>query len=425
MKKLMLLLGCCGWLGTAWGQTTKRVLFLGNSYTYYNSLPAMVAQMAQSLGDSVYADSYAVGGYTFQQHGSDATSLAKIRQGGWDFVVLQEQSQRPAFPPSQVQTQVYPYAQALNDSVELYNACAETVFFMTWGRVNGDQANCGFYTPLCTYAGMQQRLRESYLEMARDNAGICAPVGAAWQVVRDSFPSLNLYDSDGSHPSYAGSYLASCVFYASLFGKTPVGSTFYGSLSAGDALTLQRIAARVVLDSAATWYMGAYDVQADFNAQIGLDSVVAVNASQGATVVEWLVDGVVYRGDTMQHVFADTGNYVIRLVASDTLCGRSDTSYQTVSIAQTRHTTTSVQTANSFATVFYPNPIQLGALVQWQTAQTWQELRIWNAQGCIQQVVSLQKGQTQASVSVAAGIYWAELTNDAGARFVSRLVVLP
>ena len=81
----------------------------------------------------------------------------------WDFVVIQAQSQEPSFPPSQVATQTYPYAQILVDSIAANDSCTEPVFFMT--RKNGDANNASFYPILGTYLGMQWRLRQSYLEM--------------------------------------------------------------------------------------------------------------------------------------------------------------------------------------------------------------------------------------------------------------------
>lgn len=54
-----------------------------------------------------------------------------IRNGGWDFVVLQEQSQYPSFPQWQVETGVFPYAARLEDSVYAASPCAEPVFYMT------------------------------------------------------------------------------------------------------------------------------------------------------------------------------------------------------------------------------------------------------------------------------------------------------
>ncbi|MFM9004523.1 MAG: hypothetical protein ACKOSR_03320, partial [Flavobacteriales bacterium] len=85
----------------AYSQVTKRVLFLGNSYTSVNNLPAMTQACALSAGDSLIIDSNTPGGYTFEGHSTNAISLQKIALGNWDFVVLQEQSQRPSFPIEQ------------------------------------------------------------------------------------------------------------------------------------------------------------------------------------------------------------------------------------------------------------------------------------------------------------------------------------
>lgn len=79
---------------------TKRALFLGNSYTGVNNLPQMIADVTTSTGDTLIFGSNTPGGYTLQGHSTNATSLAKIAVGNWDYVVLQEQSQNPSFPIS-------------------------------------------------------------------------------------------------------------------------------------------------------------------------------------------------------------------------------------------------------------------------------------------------------------------------------------
>ena len=70
---------------------TKRALFIGNSYTSYNDLPSLVADVALSEGDTLIHDSYTPGGYTLQQHANDPMVEAKIQAGGWDYLILQQQ----------------------------------------------------------------------------------------------------------------------------------------------------------------------------------------------------------------------------------------------------------------------------------------------------------------------------------------------
>ena len=93
----------------AHGQT-KRVLFLGNSATFVNDLPQMTADIASSMGDTLIYDYNTPGGYTFQEHSTNTTSLNKIMQGNWDFVVLQG-SGRVAMEIDQVEVEVFPYVQ--------------------------------------------------------------------------------------------------------------------------------------------------------------------------------------------------------------------------------------------------------------------------------------------------------------------------
>ena len=214
----------------------RKILFLGNSYTYYNDLPNTLKQLALSLGDTLEVDSYTPGGASFQSLSNDANTLAKIQLPGWDYVVLQAQSQEPAFSPAQVQSDTYPFAKKLDSLIHISNPCAETIFYMTWGRKNGDAGNCAAYPPICTYEGMQQRLRESYLEMSNTNHATCSPVGVAWRTFRVAHPAVELYNPDESHPSVNGTYLAACTFYCSIYHKTTLGANYVlAGVAAADA----------------------------------------------------------------------------------------------------------------------------------------------------------------------------------------------
>lgn len=245
----------------------KSVLFLGNSYVYTANLPGTLYNLALAGGDTIYHESNTPGGYTLEGHSTNATSLTKIASREWDFVVLQEQSQKPSFPPAQVAAETYPYAEILVDSIKSNYECTEPIFFMTWGRRDGDQQNCQFYTPLCTFEGMNARLRESYLEMGADNDATVAPCGAAWQQMKLQNSTFwnGLYSGDGSHPSAWGTYLNACIFYATIFRQSPVGIPYYSSIGQQDAEDLQQLAEDMVLDSLNNWYIGHQDeAVADF-----------------------------------------------------------------------------------------------------------------------------------------------------------------
>ena len=311
---------------------TRKVLFIGNSYIYTNDIPNMLKLLAASMGDTLIYDQSAPGGQTFQQHVTNPTTLNKIKAQKWDVVILQEQSQRPAFQPGQVATDVYPYAKTLDSLVRDNHACTETMFYMTWGRKNGDVDNCPFYPVICTYDGMQQRLRESYMEMAQDNKGIVAPVGAAWKQVRDSASSIELYSPDNSHPSVSGSYLAACVFYASIFHSSPVGSSYTGGVAATDARKLQYFAAKVTLDSLNQWQQHGNYTTAGFNHTVAANKATFQNTSAFATTYLWeFGDGNTSTQTSPVHTYINTRKYAVKLTASNSCFSETYTDSVTIS----------------------------------------------------------------------------------------------
>lgn len=231
---------------------TTRVLFVGNSYTHVNMLPELVRRLAMSEGRMLEYRMIAPGGWTLRQHVQDGEVEKALRQGRWDFVVLQEQSRAPAQLPDLVDRDVYPAARTLDSLRRLFQPKAKTVFYMTWGREDGDADRCPSNPAVCTYAGMQARLRESYLEMSTANGAWCAPVGVAWKRVRTERPVLRLYQPDKSHPSLAGSYLGASVFYTLFYGK-PFHAAYTAGLDSSVAFYLQQTAQETVLGNLGLW----------------------------------------------------------------------------------------------------------------------------------------------------------------------------
>jgi hypothetical protein len=229
------------------------VLFIGNSYTEVNNLPQMISNMAQSTGDAITYQSHTPGGCTFQQHVSGAASL--IQHGEWDYVVLQEQSQLPSFPLNQFMNESYPYAQQLCEMIRQYNPDAKIVFYMTWGRKNGDQQNAPYYPPLGTYEGMDSLLFARYMMMASDNHAWVSPVGYVWHYIRDHYPDIELYSTDESHPSLVGTYAAACCFYTVFFQKNPQDIAFDSSLDPAITHIVKEVTRTQVYDSLAKWYV--------------------------------------------------------------------------------------------------------------------------------------------------------------------------
>lgn len=312
---------------------TKKVLWIGNSYTSVNNLPLLTYNLALSAGDTIIYDSNTPGGMTFNAHTMDATTLQKIALGDWDNVILQAQSQEPSFSPSQVASQTIPYAQKLDSLIHVFSPCAETVFYMTWGRKYGDASNCANYPPICTFSGMTDRLRSSYKFMADENEALLAPVGMAWKKAWESDSSINLWSSDNSHPSVAGSYLAACVFYTTLFKKTPVGLTYNAGLSGANALFLQGVAANVFFDSLNVWNVDRFKPVANFSSSLNGTSVLFTQNSINATQYFWdFGDGNTSNEIEPSHDYSVIeGQFDVQLIVSDGCF--SDTTIETVLIS--------------------------------------------------------------------------------------------
>ncbi|HTF06484.1 MAG TPA: T9SS type A sorting domain-containing protein [Bacteroidia bacterium] len=326
MRKLIL--GLTLLFNVCSAQTTS-ILWLGNSYTAFNNLPDLVYQLALSGGDTVTFDSYTPGGYTLDDHWNSLTSQLKINQQPWDYVVLQAQSQEPALDSAFVTNWVLPYAEGLDSLVHLNDSCTQTVFYMTWGRKNGDAQNCTAYPPVCTYQGMQDQLRNRYLQMGHDNDAIVAPCGEAWRDVIATTPAFDLYIADESHPSLHGSYLNACVFYATIYRRSPVGLSYTGGLSSADALFLQQYAAATVLDSMSVWNTEIYYDDPSFTATLTSGTTYSFTANTAATDHEWNFGQGFATGTANEtYTFPSNGWYVVTHVTWNGC--HSDTSTQTV-----------------------------------------------------------------------------------------------
>lgn len=323
--------------GTMYAQNKKaRVLFIGNSYTYVNNLPKLVADMAASTGDTLEYDMSAPGGFTLNYHYVFIQATReKIQAGGWDYVVLQEQSQVPATAPPYFYNWVYPFAKLLVDEVKLYNPCAETIFYMTWGRKNGDRSRCPNpigWSYFCYYHTMDSVLRARYMLMADSNKATVSPAGAVWRYMRANYPAIELYDADESHPSPAGSYAVACSFYTAIFKKPATSIRYDFSLPAADAADIRTAASKVVYDSLSFWRIGKYETIAGFSHNASrMLPVSFTNKSANATQYAWnFGDGQTSTTTNPIHTYTSPRIYTVRLISTGASC--SDTTYARINI---------------------------------------------------------------------------------------------
>ncbi|MDF1572486.1 MAG: hypothetical protein P1P82_12820 [Bacteroidales bacterium] len=191
--------------------TSNMVLFIGNSYTYYNDgvdyhLEQLV--LADTTVDSVsyVIKSVTKGAYRLEYHWNDNVSTSMITSQNWDYVVLQEHSTRPF-----VEYELFElYATKLDSLIREMDS--QTALFMTW--------------PLKDEPWNITLLDNAYSKVDEKLDALLAPVGRAWEYVKTTHPEINLYSSDDKHPSLSGTYLTSCIFEIVLFGMDPRDSDY-------------------------------------------------------------------------------------------------------------------------------------------------------------------------------------------------------
>jgi hypothetical protein len=204
-----------------------RILFIGNSFTQRNNVPNLLADLAAARGITVEHELVSAGGASLRRHWNGEKAKAAIETGGYDYVVLQEQSTLPVKNATRMAENVREF------DAHIREHGAKTVLYMTWARRGTPEA--------------QQAITAAYESIGKELGAIVVPVGRAWQAFLAKHDEPELYDRDGSHPTLAGSYLAACVFLARLLGENPVGiESDLKGLGPDDRLAIQRIARQTV-----------------------------------------------------------------------------------------------------------------------------------------------------------------------------------
>jgi hypothetical protein len=223
----------------------KSGIFIGNSFYYYNNgLPGHVSLMEKAadpdhkqdyrntmvtIGGSGFdwhdVESYfrpnAIGSYSFDDNNNVVFNKPDKL---FDVAVMMDCSQCPIHP--RLKSVFTEYAKKNSEIVRSHGA--RPVFFMSWAYADKPE--------------MTAQLAEAYTIAGNDNNALVIPAGLAFARAISKQPELNLYAPDKRHPGLAGTYLASCVVYAALTGRSPVGNSYIAGIDAPTATFLQTVA---------------------------------------------------------------------------------------------------------------------------------------------------------------------------------------
>lgn len=222
---------------------TLKVLFVGNSFTYYSDIPSLFGQIARGAGESAVVESVTQGAWTLTKFADENDEFGKVvdeklkSNDDYDVVVLQEQSTRPLDNYDGFLSA----AKALKDKINATQKSCKIYLYSTWGYP--DEAT----NRHLTVVEMEKSIRTAYENAASTLNVKISYVGSAFSKVYTEHPELNLYYTDNKHPSYTGAFLSASVHVATILGVDPRGSEFVGELDESAANVLKEAAYEVVL----------------------------------------------------------------------------------------------------------------------------------------------------------------------------------
>jgi len=218
------------------GREGRPILFVGNSLTYFNDLPLIVESLADSVpgltpSQRLSPAMAAFPDFALEDHWAEGTAVSAIDGGTWSVVVLQQGSS--ALEESRVNLREW----TKRFDPKIRASGARTAMYAVW--------------PLATRQFDFDRVNESYTLAAADVDGMLFPVGEAWRAAWRRDPNLQLYASDGLHPSVRGSYVAGLVIASMILDRSPVGLPARFTLRTGVTITIPAAEAALYQEAAA------------------------------------------------------------------------------------------------------------------------------------------------------------------------------
>jgi hypothetical protein len=183
---------------------TVRVLFVGNSYVYYNNLAQMIGLITDSMDTKIICKKSTVGAATLEQHWNSSRGLKSkqiIAKNKFDIVVIQDNSMWPL----EHKDSLLFFGHLFCDYIKANGA--KPCLYNTWAREKTPET--------------QTKINEVYAELGKKENATVVPVGSSWALARQTMPSMNLFFTDGSHPSSLGTFLIALNFIKKITGTLP------------------------------------------------------------------------------------------------------------------------------------------------------------------------------------------------------------
>lgn len=177
-------------------ETMIKILFIGNSHTYFNDMVQRFVETCNENGTEVHVAMLAHGGKGLLWHSEEPEVRFNILYGGYDYVVLQD-----AAHPFGGEENLLKGVKKIQEFIN--QVTAKTVLYMTWAEKE--------------FPKNQEAMSLAYKAVAKKTNALLAPVGDYWKEMLIQRPDTAIFSTDGQHASPKGSLLASQIIYLTLF----------------------------------------------------------------------------------------------------------------------------------------------------------------------------------------------------------------
>jgi len=322
------------------------VLFIGNSITYFNSMPSTFKDIANNQNKKVSVSAYTPGGTGFVNHYNDPNVFNLFKLRTWNIVILQPGSGESPGASFPIDTTIK-RGKILLDSLYKYNSCAKVfIYQIPYGIPSATDYN--------TYFSVQKMIIDSVYKLADSLNVQIIPAGKAFYSYYTQNQNLLLHSNyNDIHPNAFGSFLIASTAYVSIFQDSINDCTFYSNLYQDTVLRFFTIADSVVFENPQQWNINKYNIHSEFNYIPNGLTVQFFNNSTNYSHCFWeFGDNGTSTTSNPSHIFNQNGTYKIKLTVSHNGCTDSTTKYITLE-------TISVNDFQPFDNLYqiYPNPV--------------------------------------------------------------------
>ncbi|MFK7049264.1 T9SS type A sorting domain-containing protein [Flavobacterium columnare] len=325
----------------------EKVLFVGNSMTYFNNMPTLFQNLANTKGKNIQVQQYTQGGTGFVNHISDKNVYNLFTSQVWDAVILQPGTGESAGISFPTKTTIKRGKQLI-DTIQKYSPCSKIILYEISNGIGSNNNGGGNYD---NYFASQTKIKDSITAIAH---GMKVPFASAGECFREHYESkqdLLLHSSyNDVHPGLNGSYLVACSIFNTLYQENIAPCHFYGGINENTATYLQKISDNVILKNKSNWLINTYNIHSDFSFLIKGTNIYLQNKSNNYDSLSWNINNEYRTNESSPtHNFTSTGDKSITLTTYKNGCSESVT--KTIQISSL-----DINEVNEINFYYYPNP---------------------------------------------------------------------